>query len=230
MSWRFGAVGDLHGDFDALDRVMARHPDIAVWLCPGDLASDSGEYPRPRAPLYWIKGNNENFDLIASGAFPENLHYLPAAQPAQLSGVTVAGLGGTLAPTWFDTPAADLPHPNMPGSSARAAKVRDDKRRHFVRDEVEACKALRGIDLFLTHEAPRPYLVGGRGGGRGIDAGKTPVNEILAEMQPRLHLFGHHHRYTDQVRQGVRSVGLDVVSKSYLLVEPVTFEFGIHDS
>ena len=31
----FGAVGDLHGDFDALDRVMARHPEVEFWVCPG---------------------------------------------------------------------------------------------------------------------------------------------------------------------------------------------------
>ena len=62
----FGAVGDIHGDFEALDRVMAAHPEVAFWLCPGDLADENGEYPRPRAPLYWIKGNNEDFDFVAA--------------------------------------------------------------------------------------------------------------------------------------------------------------------
>ena len=38
-------------------------------------------------------------------------------------------------------------------------------------------------------------------------------------MRPRLHLFGHHHEFTDSVRQGVRSIGLDVVTKSYLLID-----------
>jgi hypothetical protein len=38
-------------------------------------------------------------------------------------------------------------------------------------------------------------------------------------MRPRLHLFGHHHRFTEQERQGVRSVGLDLVSRSYLLID-----------
>ena len=41
-------------------------------------------------------------------------------------------------------------------------------------------------------------------------------------MRPRLHLFGHHHEFTDSVRQGVRSIGLDVVTKSYLLIEAST--------
>ena len=41
-------------------------------------------------------------------------------------------------------------------------------------------------------------------------------------MKPRLHLFGHHHEFTDSVRQGVRSIGLDVVTKSYLLIDAET--------
>jgi len=43
-------------------------------------------------------------------------------------------------------------------------------------------------------------------------------------LQPRLHLFGHHHRYSDQIYEGVRSIGLDLVGKSYLLVDAASFE------
>ncbi len=57
------------------------------------------------------------------------------------------------------------------------------------------------------------------------DAGKTPVNEVLAAMRPRLHLFGHHHRFTEQERQGVRSVGLDLVSSSFLLIDTMTLDY-----
>ena len=224
---QFGALGDIHGDFETVRRIMRRHPDVPFWICVGDLADDDGRYEAVDAPLYWIKGNNENFDLIAAGSFPEQLHYLTNAQLVELSGVTVVGLGGTLAPTFYDTPASELPHPVKTTAKATAAA---DRRRHFVREEAEACKSLRGVDVFMTHEAPRPYFVGGRAGRRGIDAGKTPVNEILAAMRPRLHLFGHHHRFTDEVRQGVRSVGLDVVSKSYLLLDAGSLDFAVHNS
>jgi hypothetical protein len=44
----------------------------------------------------------------------------------------------------------------------------------------------------------------------------------LETARPRLHLFGHHHELTDQVRQSVRSIGLDLVSRSYLLVDEKT--------
>ena len=240
----FGAVGDLHGAFDALDQIMRRHPEIGLWLCPGDLANEAGEYPTPRAPLYWIKGNNEDFDFVAaqppgSGTIP-NLHYLPNGIAVTASGLSLAGLGGTFAPTWYATPAAELPawdakksHGAARGEggpasdAARAgrgapASHKDDKRRHFVQEEVEACRRLRGIDVFLSHEAARPFPLEqrrGAGPGRRIDAGKTPINEVLASMQPRLHLFGHHHQYTVSERQKVTSIGLEMVTESYLILD-----------
>lgn len=226
---RFGALGDIHGDFGSARRVMARHPEVPFWLCVGDVADDEGRYESLPAPLYWIKGNNENFETIAAGGFPANLHFLPNARLETCDGVRVVGLGGTFAPTWYETPAAALPYPQQaagetrPGGARPVRPVRDDKRRHFVREEVDACKALRGIDVFLTHEAARPFFAGT--GPRRNDAGKTPINEVLAAMKPRLHLFGHHHRFTEQERQGVPSVGLDLVSESYLLLDPVTLSF-----
>ena len=208
-----GALADIHGNFDAMRRAMERHPDVPFWLCVGDVASRSGAYPEPPAPVYWIKGNNENFDRIAEWKTGRdqvpNLHYIPNGTAWKVGVLNVAGLGGTFAPTWFGTSAASLPH-----------RPSDDKRRHFVRDEVLACKHLRNIELFLTHEAPRPFYPAGR----RIDAGKTALNDVLASMQPRLHLFGHHHEFTDSIRQGVRSIGLDVVTKSYLLVDGDTFK------
>ena len=204
----FGAVGDIHGDFASLDRVIAQHPDVRFWLCPGDVASDTGEYPQPRAPLYWIKGNNEDFDFVAaqppgSGTLP-NLFYIPNGQAVSVAGFRVAGVGGTFAPNWYEKPASEL----------RRLSPRDDRRRHFVHEEVDACKRLNGIDILLSHEAPRPFPVG-----RVKDAGKTPINELLSVMKPRLHLFGHHHKYTVAERQHVLSIGLELVSDSYLIFD-----------
>jgi uncharacterized protein len=216
----FGALGDIHGDFASARAVIERHPDVPFWLCVGDLADDQGRYEPLPAPVHWIKGNNENFDAIADGALPANLHYLPNGAAAVIGGLRVAGLGGTFAPTWYETAAADLPHPRK--ASAKATELAD-KRRHFVRQEVEACKASAPIDVLLTHEAPRPYFAGS--GPRRNDAGKTPVNEVLDAIRPRLHLFGHHHRFTEQARHTVRSVGLDLVSRSYLLIDAATLEY-----
>jgi predicted phosphodiesterase len=207
----FGAVGDLHGDFESLSRVMARHPEVTFWVCPGDLAAEDGEYPRPQAPLYWIKGNNEDFDFVATqppgrGTFP-NLHYIPNGLALKVHGLTLAGLGGTFAPTWYEKPVSEL----------RRLTPRDDRRRHFVHEEVDALKMLHGVDVFLSHEAPRPFPLP-----RVRDAGKTQINEVLSAMKPRVHLFGHHHVYTVSERQQVASIGLAKVSDSYLIFDGKT--------
>ena len=222
-----GALGDIHGAFDTVQEIMQRHLDVPVWVSVGDVASNEGEYFAPSAPLFWIKGNNEDFDVIATALAGQppapTLHYLPNGGPHQVGPWRVAALGGTFAPSWYHTPAVELPPSKgrkpLAGSS-KLGKSRDDKRRHFVRDEVLLCKRLRDIDLFLTHEAPRPFYPAGR----RIDAGKTVLNDVLAALHPRLHLFGHHHEFTDSMRHGVRSVGLDLVTKSYLLIDADTFK------
>ena len=229
---------------------MARHPAVAFWVCPGDLASECGEYPSPRAPLYWIKGNNEDFDFVAAqppgaGTIP-NLHYIPNGISVQApGGLTLAGLGGTFAPTWYEKPAAELsaatagrraPAIETPraargigatpamrrGAGRGAPATKHDTRRHFVQEEVAACKQLTGVDVFLSHEAARPFLLTPQrktGPSHPVDAGKTPINAVLAAMQPRLHLFGHHHTYAVADRQHVPSIGLETVSTSYLIFD-----------
>ena len=219
-----GAVADVHGNFEALERAMQRHSDVPFWICVGDLASRAGAYPLPVAPLYWIKGNNEDFDRVAAfastAAFVPNLHYISNGTAVDVGPLRVAGLGGTFAPTWYDSPAAALP-----------AKPRDDKRRHFVREEVEACAGLGAVDVLMTHEAARPFIVDvarpatHSGAGRRLDAGKAPINGLLASLRPRLHLCGHHHRFVESVREGITSVCLDRVSRSYLLIDATTLQY-----
>jgi hypothetical protein len=220
-----GALGDIHGAFDVVNDIMLRHPEVPFWLQVGDVASNDGEYFSPPRPLYWIKGNNEDFDVIAeaiAGRPPSPmLHFLPNGGPHQVGPLRVAALGGTYAPSWYHTAQSALPPSRGQRVGAgvlKLGKSRDDKRRHFVRDEVTICKRLSNIDIFMTHEAPRPFFPGGR----RLDAGKTVISEALASMRPRLHLFGHHHEFTDTIRQGVRSIGLDLVIRSYVLVDAET--------
>jgi len=205
-----------------MGRAMERHPEVALWICVGDVASRTGAYPEPPKPLYWIKGNNEDFDRIAAWEagrdLVPNLHFIANGTSEVVGPLTVAGLGGTYAPTWIETPAAELPR-----------KRSDDKRRHFVRDEVEACKRMRGVDILMTHEAARPFVIVDepKPGKKPVrrDAGKPAINDVLASMQPRLHLCGHHHRFVETVREGVRSVCIDRVNRSYLLIDAATLEY-----
>jgi Icc-related predicted phosphoesterase len=227
---------------------------VPFWLCVGDIADAAGRYESLGARVYWIHGNNDNFDAIAAADLPADLIHIPNASVMVVGhgfsrairplheeasdvghgfsrAIRVAGLGGTFAPTWYEMAVGDLPHPKK--STAKGTELAD-KRRHFVREEVEACKRLTAIDVLLTHEAPKPFRAfpGGRPStglrAGGPDAGKSQINEVLAAMKPRLHLFGHHHRYTDEVREGVRSVGLDLVSRSYLLIDAASLQIEFH--
>jgi Icc-related predicted phosphoesterase len=224
-----GAVADIHGNFDALTAAMDRHPEVPFWICVGDVASRTGAYPAPSRPLYWIKGNNEDFDRIAAWEAgevqPRNLHLIRNGTAAAVGPLRVAGLGGTFAPTWFETPAADLPAPRK----AAPYEKRDDKRRHFVREEVEACTRLGAVDILMTHEAARPFILvdAPRPGARPrrLDAGKPVINAVLAALRPRLHLCGHHHRFIETMRDGVPSVCIDRINRSYLLIDASTLAY-----
>ncbi|MGE5816057.1 MAG: hypothetical protein ACM36C_16325, partial [Acidobacteriota bacterium] len=125
------------------------------------------------------------------------------------------------APTWYDTDPESLPHPRKGTMKATALA---DKRRHFVKQEVQRLEALGGIDVLLTHEAPRPFRIG------RMDAGKAPINELVAAVNPRLHLFGHHHRFAELTVRGTRSVSLDLVGRSFLLIDTATWEYEKKDT
>src|SRR5207253_10051458 len=96
------------------------------------------------------------------------------------------------------------------------------------------------VDILLTHEAPRPFILvdpppveaaAGASSARPArrprrhDAGKPAINDVLATMKPRLHLCGHHHRFVEAEREGVRSVCIDRVNRSYLLIDADTLEY-----
>lgn len=217
MASRFGVLGDIHGNFAAVARILDRHPDVPFWLCVGDVATVRGDYPQPQAPIYWIKGNNEQFDRIARFAAGDdtvpNLHFVPNGQAVTIEGVTVAGLGGTFAPTWYERAASELPH-----------TPKDDKRRHFVRAEVAQASRLTGVDVLLTHEAPTPFwieLPSSRAPGRRVrrDVGKAAITELADALRPRLHCFGHHHQSAAFTRNGIATRCVDRVNRSYLLVD-----------
>lgn len=214
---RFGLLGDVHGNFDALARILLRHPEIPLWLCVGDLASQAGVYPEPTAPLYFIQGNNEDFDRLQ--AFRDgreaiaNLHFIPNGTAVRVGGLHVAGVGGTFAPTWYHTPAAALP-----------VKGKDDKRRHFVHEEIERAKRLRQVDVLLTHEAPKPFWIDLPSAAAPSrkwrrDVGKEAIAALADALMPRLHGFGHHHTFAHLARAGIPTVCLDRINRSYLIVD-----------
>jgi Icc-related predicted phosphoesterase len=228
VAHQFGIIGDIHGNFDALNRILTRHPEIPFWLCVGDVASITGAYPEPAAPLYFIQGNNEAFDRLtafrAGAESVPNLHFIPNGTAVTVGDLRVAGVGGTFAPTWYDSPVAALP-----------VKSRDDKRRHFVREEVEAAMRLRHIDVLLTHEAPKPFWIDLPSSSSPTrkwrrDVGKDVITGLADALAPRLHCFGHHHVHAAMDRAGIPTVCADRVNRTYLLVDEKTLAWTLEQT
>jgi len=97
-----------------------------------------------------------------------------------------------------------------------------------VREEADACRQLAGVDILMTHEAARPFILVDEGTGprpRRRDAGKPAINDVLAVLAPRLHLCGHHHQFVETTREGVRSVCIDRINRSYLLIDTATLDY-----
>ena len=207
-------LGDAHADDpDNRDALFAAYdavdPDAALQV--GDLLC----YDLP-APTWFVAGNNENFDVIDAlrrgdaSLTPAERPHLLASTAAEVGDLRVAGLSGNFAPTKYDQSRDQLS---------------GDRRRHFVRSEVERAKSLSDVDVFLSHEAPRGILqVGG-----GRDPGVRAVDEILAAVEPDLCLVGHNHRHAEGRVGHTRVVSLVPVWEGYYTLDPETLELDRHD-
>ncbi|WP_276254447.1 metallophosphoesterase family protein [Halomontanus rarus] len=194
-------LGDAHAsdpeNRETLLEIYARVDPDAV-LQVGDL-----EYYDPPAPTWFAAGNNEDFDvvdLLRAGQQRENLRLL-ASTVAEVAGRRVAGLSGNYAPTQFDLPREEL---------------EGDRRRHFVRDDVERAAELEEVDVLLTHEAPKGLL------SYGYDPGCEHVNTLLEDLSPDLCLVGHHHTHHEAEIQGTRVVSLAPAWERYYTLETET--------
>ena len=182
---QIGALGDIHGEFDTVQLIMQRHADVPLWVCVGDVASNDGEYFAPLAPLYFIKGNNEDFDVLARaiGGDPPapTLHYMPNGGPHVVGPWRVAALGGTFAPSWYNTPAAALPPSKGRKTVRGVAEARQEPRR-----QAPSFRARRGAGV---QGAARGSICSSRTRRRGRSippaAGSTPARRCSTTCWPR---------------------------------------------
>ncbi len=139
-------LGDAHADEKAKREALLAafgETDADRALQVGDL-----QYYELPVPTWFVAGNDEDLNVIEAlreGREPEgvrNVHVL-ASDAVDLKGLRVAGLSGNYAPTQFDKPRSEL---------------EDERRRHFVREDVERTLELTDVDVFLAHEAPHGLL------------------------------------------------------------------------
>lgn len=215
-------VGDIHGRFhrveawlEELEASLGRPVDVVLAVgdveafrhagdqrrkaakrkMPAEFAAYADGQRRLRWPLYFIGGNNEDFealhDLPEGGELAPNVYYLGRAGQRELRGLRVAWLSGIYAPRFYEQP---LQRPRTLETAKQAG--------YFRQPEVERVEAMRGVDLMLVHEWPRglPQRVRGAGGGEG-DAklpsywiGNTVTRRLVERVGPGWLLCGHSHR------------------------------------
>ena len=214
-----GAVADIHGNFDALD---ARDGAASGRRRSGSASATSPAAPA-RIPSRRRRSTGSRATTRTSIASPRGRPGSRAtatcttsrtAPPPIVGPLRVAGLGGTFAPKW-------LRHACRADCLTRR---RDDKRRHFVREEVEACKRLRGVrhpdDARGGATVHRRSTMTGREAEHGVAMpASRRSTRCSRRCKPRLHLCGHHHRFVETMREGVPSVCIDRINRSYLLID-----------
>jgi Icc-related predicted phosphoesterase len=198
--------GDAHANTperrQVLERVYeAADPNVALQL--GDLF-----YYELPVETYFIAGNNEDFDVIDAlrhgrvrSSNVKNARLLDS-RAVEVQGLTVGGLSGNFAPTQYDKPRSAL---------------RGDRRRHFVRNDIQRLKQVGDLDVLLTHQAPHGTAVR-----EDYSVGCGPVDELLAVLEPDLCLVGHHHQHTDTRVAGTRIITTAPAWESYYELDPET--------
>ncbi len=214
-------VGDIHGRFrrveswlDALSEARGREVDLV--LAVGDveafrLADDHRRKAAKRAmpaefaeyadgvrtmkrPLYFIAGNNEDFEALHDT--PEglqlapNVHYLGRAGVKELHGLRVGYLSGIHAPRFYEQP---LKRPRSLDTAKQAG--------YFRASEVERLSQLRDVDVLLVHEWPRGLPQRARDEGipsaRALPSnwiGNPMTRRLVDTVHPRWVMCGHSHK------------------------------------
>lgn len=215
------ALGDIHGRFhrveawlDALEQ--ARRRRVSLVLAVGDveafrraddhrrkaakrtMPAEFAEYAdgvrRVKRPLYFIGGNNEDFDALHDlqdgGELAPGVTYLGRSGLRELGGLRVAYLSGIHAPRFIDQP---LKRPSTQDTLKQAG--------YFRAAEVERVMSARDVDVMLVHEWPRGIVQRARelnpAPPRPLPSywiGNPVTRRLVDTVQPKWLLCGHSHK------------------------------------
>ena len=182
------------GDVEAFRRADDHRRKAAKRGMPAEFAGYADGTKRMKRPLYFIAGNNEDFEALHVA--PEgcelapNVHDLGRAGMQQVHGLRIGYLSGIHAPRFFDQP---LRRPTSLDTAKQAG--------YFRAPEVERLSGLRDLDLFLVHEWPRGIVQRARdeglASGRPLPSywiGNLITRRLVDSLRPRWVLCGHSHK------------------------------------
>lgn len=209
-------ISDLHTRFelvnDQIDHAEARlGRSIEAAILLGDvgfaepyLSRFFGKgRQRFRRRTYFVEGNHEDFDALPRlvARYEDELTFLPRGWAGDIAGWRCLALGGAAYMDALMTP--------------RGSVVTDE--------DIERCLAHQpsAVDLVLSHDCPQGIGVASSPGFEHLGPPGLPQGQrLLSHFQPRLWVFGHHHRWLDLARDGTRFLGLPQAWQGYALLAP----------
>jgi len=199
-------VGDLHGDWTALNRLIVRRRPDLVLQC-----GDFGWWPNPDNPakalehikpvncqgIYWCDGNHER-------------------HPSLLQDGQIHPLGNRV---YFCSRGSTLTLPDgrivlfAGGASSRDQFIRTPGHDWFPEENISQADLDRmlqhdRVDIVVSHTCPAGFDIRMKGG-RDSDANRTALQIVLEQYEPELWFFGHWHRWDHGQAGRTRWYGLD---------------------
>lgn len=182
------------GDVEAFRRADDHRRKAAKRTMPAEFAEYADGTKRMKRPLYFIGGNNEDFEALHDTPqgceLAPNVYYLGRAGMRQLKGLRIGYLSGIHAPRFFDQP---LRRPTSLDTAKQAG--------YFRAPEVDRVAGLRELDLLLLHEWPRGLVQRardeGHASGRPLPSywlGNAITRRLVEALRPPWVLCGHSHR------------------------------------
>lgn len=194
---RILVFSDIHGDRDALEKLMQQEAD--VYVAAGDLVSwgrgldGLGAVLRQRAPDVWVlPGNHEHESEIESFCERHGLNALHGRH-FEREGWHIAGLGHS-SPTPFNTP-GEYTEEELAGRLGRFAGL----------------KPL----ILVCHCPPLDTALDRAGFGRHI--GSRAVREFIEKEQPAWFACGHVHEAAGVVTQLGATRAVNAGKSGYLI-------------
>lgn len=208
-------ISDIHCSYDLINQQI-RHAEatagepIESVVVVGDLglfASHLHSYFQLRKerfirPVAFIEGNHEEFEEFddLTERYSEHLTHLPRGSVQRVGGFRVLCIGGTKYMDAMTTP--------------RRAEVTDADIDQALSHPAD------GVDVVISHDCPAGIGVRNTSGFEhygppGLDRGL----EIARRYQPRLWIFGHHHKWHRHEDEHTRYFGLSQGWNGYGLMK-----------
>ena len=180
---------------DALDFfIMQSAPDLSGFFSAGETVLET-----LRAPLYFIRGNHEDFERLQtlSKEHPtevlSGMFFLPDYFAGEVAGLHLAAVGGILT--------------DIDRGKGKQARMAFKKAQQHVRTDPRRTNAMLLAQTFLPHY---DLLLTHSGlSSRETRDGSRQLETYLHQQTIRLHFYGHHHRFSwGQVGKHTLSIGL----------------------